>query len=120
MLLSFHARANDLHCLTQNIYYEAKGEPKAGQLAVAFVTLNRSKNRSVCDAVFEKYQFSWTLNYSTNVVKEEWLAAMRVAKEALNTKNYFKATHFHSVNVAPKWAKQRRFIVQIGNHLFYD
>ncbi|HEX6319959.1 MAG TPA: cell wall hydrolase, partial [Burkholderiales bacterium] len=51
-----------LACLSLNIYHEARGEPDAGQVAVAYVTLNRArvKNMSVCDVVVEPHQFSWT------------------------------------------------------------
>ena len=32
---------NDIHCLAENIYFEARGESTAGRMAVALVTLNR-------------------------------------------------------------------------------
>src|SRR5271167_713382 len=35
-------RANDLECLAENVYFEARGEPLEGQYAVAEVTLNRT------------------------------------------------------------------------------
>ena len=35
----FHAR--NIDCLARNVYYEARGEPAAGQYAVAEVTMNR-------------------------------------------------------------------------------
>ena len=46
---------NDLECLTQAIYYEARNESEAGQAAVAEVVLNRSRHRAypkrVCEVV---------------------------------------------------------------------
>src|SRR5687768_6444313 len=35
------ARARDIRCLAENIYFEARGEPLRGQYAVAEVTMNR-------------------------------------------------------------------------------
>ena len=49
-------------CLALNVYHEARGEPVQGQVAVAFVTLNRvhQQDSTVCKVVFEHKQFSWT------------------------------------------------------------
>jgi spore germination cell wall hydrolase CwlJ-like protein len=62
-------------CLASNIYFEARSEPRDGQIAVAFVTLNRVDSASfpdnICDVVKQKSrvekigdkrvvcQFSW-------------------------------------------------------------
>src|SRR5262245_13587588 len=44
---------NNLLCLARNVYFEARGEPLAGQYAVAEVTLNRRGTagfpRTVCE-----------------------------------------------------------------------
>lgn len=104
-----------LACLAANVYHEARGEPKAGQLAVAYVTLNRAKNSSICTEVFRPYQFSWTL---TKPMKYD-IAAIKVAEKALNTESNFKATHFHTIHVSPAWAKEFKRLKRIGNHVFY-
>src|SRR5579885_1777609 len=50
-------RAEDLECLAENVYFEARGEPLEGQFAVAEVTLNRTEARNfphtVCGVVHE-------------------------------------------------------------------
>jgi spore germination cell wall hydrolase CwlJ-like protein len=62
-------------CLASNIYFEARSEPREGQIAVAFVTLNRVESsefpNNICDVVKQKTrverigdkrvvcQFSW-------------------------------------------------------------
>jgi len=55
---AFHNES--LACLARNVYFEARGEPLAGQFAVAEVTMNRKASRlfprTVCDVV---YQQSW-------------------------------------------------------------
>ena len=47
----------ELYCLAQNIYFEAKSEPLAGQYAVADVVLNRVKDtrypNTICEVVKE-------------------------------------------------------------------
>jgi spore germination cell wall hydrolase CwlJ-like protein len=57
---SFPLRVNfdkALRCLALNIYHEARSEPRAGQIAVASVTLNRVKSKrfpgTVCDVVMQ-------------------------------------------------------------------
>jgi N-acetylmuramoyl-L-alanine amidase len=55
---------DDLFCMVQNVYHEARGEDAIGQAAVAYVTLNRVKSPAypdtVCGVVWQKGQFSWT------------------------------------------------------------
>ena len=47
----------ELYCLAQNVYFEAKSEPLAGQYAVADVVLNRVKDNrypnTICEVVKE-------------------------------------------------------------------
>ena len=71
---SAQRRHADLTCLAGNIYFEARGEPLAGQYAVAEVTMNRVASArfpgTVCEVVHEKRwdtsrqryvgAFSWT------------------------------------------------------------
>lgn len=61
--------ASALLCLALNVYHESRGEPYVGQIAVAYVTLNRveKEHKSVCDVVKEYHQFSW-LNSSFHSV----------------------------------------------------
>lgn len=57
----------EVRCLTHNIYFEARGEPEDGQIAVALVTLNRVESnkfpKTICEVVKERRrttcQFSW-------------------------------------------------------------
>jgi spore germination cell wall hydrolase CwlJ-like protein len=57
---------DDLLCMVQNVYFEARSEDALGQAAVAHVTLNRVRlpayPDSVCDVVWQRGQFSWTEN----------------------------------------------------------
>ena len=131
------AEAQELACLARNVYFEARGEPRAGQYAVAEVTMNRKGAErfpdTVCGVVHEKNwdairgrfvgAFSWT---EFDVLPEpsgvEWAHAQKVAVDV-----YFRraapqlqgATHFHATYITPAWAKQKKPVARIGRHVFY-
>lgn len=118
----------EVSCLAQNIYWEARGESYHGKLAVAKVTLNRVGAAgfpdTVCLVVFQHKQFSWTYGKRmkiTDVVA--WNDSKRIADGVLSGNirigNSFNATHFHrdSPYVKPKWNLRR--LTKIGNHIFY-
>ena len=84
--------ARQIQCMAQNLYYEAAREPYEGKLAVAQVTMNRTRDpefpKTVCDVVYQKtnttYQFSWVGEKHTQAInKYEWEESMMVAKRAL-------------------------------------
>lgn len=55
----------ELNCLTENVFYESRFEDNLGQIAVAHVTINRTKHdmypNTICNVVWQSYQFSWTI-----------------------------------------------------------
>lgn len=118
-------QSNELFCLTQNVYYEARSESRAGKLAVALVTLNRTNDKryppTVCEVVYQKKQFSWTTSYNKGGINmEQWKASQEAALAAYMDREIlgrFKATHFHNLKVNPKW--NLRKVAKIGNHIFY-
>lgn len=122
-----HSTKADLEfaCLIHNVYHEARGESRKGKLAVALVTLNRVDNKnypnSICGVVFQKYQFSWTINWKGSKIEpKQWQASKEAAFEAyMNRKalGNFTATHYHNLTVRPKWGLKR--ITRIDNHIFY-
>ena len=61
---TIETHVQNLDCLARNIYYEARGEPLAGQYAVAEVTMNRKASpfypKTVCEVVYQREAFSWT------------------------------------------------------------
>ncbi|MCA3716182.1 MAG: cell wall hydrolase [Phenylobacterium sp.] len=126
--------SRDLHCLTQAIYFEARGESPAGQAAVAQVVLNRVRKagfpKSVCGVVFQGSargtgcQFSFTCDGSMNRTRERqaWSQARRIATRALAgavMTAVGDATHFHTVHVSPDWSRDLREVAQVGLHIFY-
>jgi spore germination cell wall hydrolase CwlJ-like protein len=117
----------ELMCLAKNIYYEARGEPMRGKIAVAQVTLNRVTHRtefqsSICGVVYAKHQFSWTNERHKEPCGEAWREAKEVAKAVLDGSVHipqFKALYFHNLTVQPRWRKTKELVARIGNHIFY-
>lgn len=111
-----------MSCLAKNIYHESRGEPYAGQLAVAYTTLNRVDHKAfsntICAVVFEKGQFSWTSdkNKHKQIVPKKYYTLARLALFQ-HKRAKFKALFFHSTAVKPGWKRKR--LTKIGNHIFY-
>ncbi len=127
----------DLTCLARNVYYEARGEPEKGKLAVAKVTLNRvSSSRfpnTICDAVYEQRwdkrrrryvgAFSWTeFDTPPPLKSKEWKIAWKVAETVYENPESVQlkgALFYHATRIKPRWAKQKKRIKRIGRHIFY-
>jgi len=121
------AHRQNLACLARNVYFEARGEPLAGQYAVAEVTMNRKASRlyprTVCEVVYQKSAFSWTdLGALPEPEGEEWKLAWKIAeavyygREAPKVKG---ALFYHATYVQPDWATGKRPVARIGKHVFY-
>jgi len=122
----------EVECLARNIYFEAGGEPRAGKIAVAEVTMNRVKSkqfpRSVCGVVYQKVrstcQFSWVCE-SKKAIRNQaaWRESLKIAENILISKRQYgiigNAMYFHADYVDPAWAEEKKLIVQIGRHIFY-
>jgi spore germination cell wall hydrolase CwlJ-like protein len=126
--------SRELECLTQAVYFEARGETPAGQAAVAQVVLNRVRHpafpKSVCGVVFQGSgkrvgcQFSFACNGSMHARRESaaWDRARRVASRALGgfvMSTVGDSTHFHTLNVAPNWGPRLVRTAEVGMHVFY-
>lgn len=117
---------DDTNCLAVGIYYEAKSEPLAGQLAVANVILNRAASgrfpRSVCGVLKQAGQFSFVRRGAlpTPPQNAQWrkaVAVAQVAQKELWSNPVPKALYFHASFV--KAGGGRTQIAQLGNHIFY-
>ena len=117
---------DDVKCLATAVYFESKGEPIEGQLAVAQVIMNRVESGryagSTCGVIHQAGQFSFSRGGRTAAISEghAWRTAQAVAVIAA-TGNWKEvvgdATAFHATRVSPKWAMKR--VSRIGNHIFY-
>jgi N-acetylmuramoyl-L-alanine amidase len=130
-------RANDLQCLAENVYFEARGEPLQGQYAVAEVTLNRTEApdfpHTICAVVHETRwdpsrrrfvaDFSWTeLRERSPDNGSAWRQAMTVATAVYDDVNepvVPGALFYHATSIRPAWSRSKRKIATIGNHIFY-
>lgn len=126
--------SRELECLTQAVYYEARGEGRAGMEAVAQVVLNRARHpafpKTVCGVVFQGAarrtgcQFSFTCNGAMRaaVNRSAWNRARAVASKAMDghvAAAVGRATHFHTTAVAPGWRNSLIRVNQVGDHVFY-
>ena len=119
-------------CLTQALYFEARGEGLKGQFAVAEVILNRRDSglypASVCGVVNQRgggsCQFCYVCDGLSDVMRDAKARdiAGRIAKVMLDggeRKLTQGATHFHTKAVSPSWAKRFPRTAVIGAHRFY-
>jgi spore germination cell wall hydrolase CwlJ-like protein len=139
-LQSVYAHRDDrrnLACLARNVYFEARGEPAAGQYAVAEVTMNRKRSgrypETVCGVVYQKNwdplrkryvgAFSWTEFDSVPApTGEEWLRAWEVAEAVYYGREapvLQDAMFFHATHIKPDWARRKQALARIGGHVFY-
>lgn len=122
------ANQKELECLAKNVYHEARGEPVAGQVAVAQVTINRVRSKkfqdTVCEVVYANKQFSWTNKQSKKVTDSKaWKTSLAIAEAVLTRQAAlpdFKALYFHTKQVNPKWNRKKQVVAKIGNHIFYS
>ena len=122
-------------CLSEVLYYEARGEGIQGEKAVAEVVYHRMNTsnygHSICAVVYEGAghpgcQFSFTCNGDLHRRKEApaWIQAEQLAAQILTGQAWRKnstegATNYHAVTVTPDWAPALEKTTQIGNHIFY-
>ena len=130
VFLTTPASADELYCLAQNIYFEARSESLAGKYAVADVVLNRvasSKYPStICSVITERHQFSWYWDGKSDLPRSAspaWIDSVNVARSILLEEKFLGitegATHYHANYVYPRWADKLRKVGRIGNHIFY-
>lgn len=119
--------ADDVNCLAEALYHEARGEGAKGQAAVAEVVLNRVDSRAfpstVCGVINQPSQFSYTIGGRKPIGnKAAYLRARAIAESALAGAPRVLtggATYFHTPAVRPAWSHRFQRTVQIGRHIFY-
>ena len=119
-------------CLTEALYFESRGEPPAGQFAVAEVILNRVEANdypaTICGVVRQgsgaSCQFSFYCDGHPETIAEPAayeragkIAALMLAGAPRDLTD--GATHFHTVAVKPHWAQVFDLTASIGVHKFY-
>ena len=130
----------ELLCLTQAIYHEARGESEDGQMAVANIIVNRAMSRkfprTICGVVFQnadkgryKCQFTFACDGRSDMGTERraWTRSARLAEVAFREFQRGKrpgivpnsALYYHTTAVKPKWSYTFNRVAAIGSHLFY-
>jgi spore germination cell wall hydrolase CwlJ-like protein len=129
-------RAKAEKCLADAVYFEARGEPVRGQMAVAQVVMNRVFSgrypNNVCGVVYQNAnrhlacQFTFACegkNLSRIDEPEMWVQAKRIAKDTLDGKIWLAevghATHYHAYWVHPSWVHEMARVYKLGVHTFY-
>ncbi len=129
--------ASEVKCLATAIYFEARGEPERGQIAVAQVVLNRLKNpaypNTICAVVYQNKnrrnacQFSFACDGRPDRITDRsaWASSQALATKILNDDRTMflsdvgAATHYHANYVRPRWARAMKKVDKIGRHIFY-
>lgn len=135
---------SERRCLAQAVYHEARGEPEAGQWAVAAVILNRVHSprypNTVCGVVYQNAQVRNSCQFSfacdgkaddggdgNRIVRESWVKSNLIAHAAYRRHMSGEtleqlpsgALYYHNRTVAPRWANSMTSVARIGGHIFY-
>lgn len=136
MVLSQDPHAvQEIKCMQEVVYYEARGEPTVGQVGVASVVANRTKDTrwpdTFCEVVKQKKQFSYRNNglqkrhkpYLYSVAeKRAYEQALVIAFKAYigvlpDVTN--GANHFHNPYLSrPSWGRKFEVTAMLGNHRY--
>lgn len=121
-------------CLSEALYFEARGESVEGIFAVGEVILNRVSSadypNSVCAVINQgtgrKFgcQFTYTCDGIADRIAEQgaWVRVGKVARilvDGAERPLTDGATHYHTKAVSPSWAKRFPRTATIGSHYFY-
>lgn len=122
-------------CLAEAIYFEARGESKEGQYAVAQVVMNRVRSgyypADVCGVVYQNVhrrnacQFSFACDRIPDRVnnRHAWNLATAIARDVTRGGAWLPevgdSTHYHATYVRPRWIRDMVKEDKIGRHIFY-
>ncbi len=136
-------------CLADNIYWEARNQPVKGMFAVAFVVDNRVSDyrypNTYCEVIKQgptrpswkdktkfypvknRCQFSWYCDGKSDDIpkydREVYKIALNIARNIFfgqyKDDITFGATHYHADYVYPAWRKSKTKTLIVGNHIFY-
>ncbi|WP_247711202.1 cell wall hydrolase [Qipengyuania vesicularis] len=121
--------SDEMRCLAGAVYFESRGEPLAGQLAVAQVVINRSESNrfpaSYCGVVYQRAQFSFVRGGTMPRIKtgsaawERATKIARIAHQGLWESEAQDSLYFHATYVSPRWASKKTRRAAIKTHIFY-
>lgn len=124
----------DLQCMTENLWYESRGEGDVGMVAVGYVTLNRSRAKgfpsTICGVVHHRTsvkgrtfcQFAWVCNKPVIKNWSQYDHVREIARHVLEGSIHNpvgNSLYFHERSYRPRFAKASNYVATIGNHRFY-
>ena len=124
----------ELKCLSEALYFEARGEQIEGQIAVADVIINRKNSKrfpsTICGVVSEgshkrnACQFSYNCDGKLELIYDKKTYKRIVKLSSMILTGSFSdvtngATFFHASEVSPSWSKKFKKTRKIGRHIFY-
>lgn len=119
-----------IRCLAENMYHEARGESRQGQIAVSNVVMNRVESgrypSTPCEVIRQRHrntcQFSWVCAGRTVNNISLYNRMYNIAEDVYNNRVEDitnGALFFHSVRVNPSWSRTYIRTIRIGSHVFY-
>ncbi|MEQ8656577.1 MAG: cell wall hydrolase [Hyphomicrobiales bacterium] len=132
---AFLTNDRQFQCLAEGVYFEARGEPRRGQVAVAQVIMNRVNHDefpdTICGVVYQnqhwrnRCQFSFACDGVPERITERaaWEMAEDVSRQVLENRDLIEtieeSTHYHATYVRPRWAPRMIRLDRVGLHIFY-
>lgn len=122
------AVSKDIKCLTNAIYFEARGESLKGKMAVANVIDNRVNDpkfpKTYCDVIHEKNQFSYLWDGIPNKItdKAAFIEARKVARMLVTNKlrdNTNGALFYKKIGIHSPFFNKLKRVKRIENHEFF-
>ena len=122
-----------LTCLSLLIFFEARGEPLVGQIAVAQVTMNRVASPRypdrVCQVVTQRHQYEFYFDGKAETIPDNkieqkaWQESQNVASAILSKDSHIHdysrgAMHFATNETKRDWMIGAESFT-IGNHTMY-
>jgi len=127
---AIETRSAEEDCLANAVYFEARGEPLEGQLAVAEVVLNRAASgrypATICGVVVQPAQFSFVrrgIIPRADRASEAWRRAVAISRIAAQRETRLLPANvlwYHANYVSPGWGRRLERNTRIGLHIFYS
>ncbi len=119
-----YAATSDLQLLARAVNGEARGEPYAGQVAVAAVILNRVRHSSfpntIAGVIYQPGAFTAVSDGQINVAISSGSTVLKACQDAMNGWDPSGGAiyYFNPDTATNAWIWSRELIVQIGKHRF--
>ena len=136
---AYAEETDELSCLVEAVYHEARSESFIGQLAVANVIIERVNREhfpdTICGVVHSarrwkgkiikhRCAFSYYCDGKSERINEDYeyykvIEAATLVLQGLVVDNMEDVVYYHATYVNPSWASQKVKAFQIGKHIFY-